>query len=245
MNELRYSKKLDFYFYKKERGLFYFTRKRVENNTLNMDVKYLTDMKVFIELIRTLDNYDKWLNSKTQFILSEREGNLLFVKNYFKGNGSEHKPAKIKKIVEKKKVVRKKKYEDFQFCNKESQLFYHTKKRVVNNTLKLDEKYLTDKKTFIELIRTLENYDEWLNSCGSYILESCNDELLFCLRSSKPCAKINRYTKKVTYFTSISELSEDVGYSKPIVNKTMNTLNHRDGFYYCHADKVEEILQQL
>ena len=113
--------------------------------------------------------------------------------------------------------------------------------------MKLDEKYITDKKTFIELIRTLDNYDEWLDSDKKYELtfDDYNKELMFNIRGCKPCVKINRYTKKVTYFNSVGELSEDVGYSKPIVNATMNTLTHRDGFYYCHADKVEEILQQL
>lgn len=220
MNKQRYSKKFDFYYYEKEYDLFKRFKKRVENNT-HIKENYLSDMKVFIELIRTLDNYNEWLETNQIYKLIINNEKLFF----------------ISKTTSK--------YGDFQFHNKERQLFYYTKKRVEQTDFSIKEEYLSDMKVFIELIRTLENYDEWLSSCGSYNLESCNDELLFCLKASKPCAKINRYTKKVTYFTSVGELSEDVGYCETSVWTTMNTLNHRDGFYYCHADKVEEILQQL
>lgn len=236
MSELRYSKKFDLYYYKKEKDLFFSVKKRVKNNTFNMDVKYLTDMKTFIELIRTLENYNEWLETKKQFILSECEDVLMFVKNYNRNTN---------RTTNKNNSGRK--YGNSQFYSKELKLFHHTKKRVGQGSLPLEDKYLTNIKVFVNMVRTLDNYDEWLNSDKKYELtfDDYNKELMFNVRGCKPCAKINRYTKKVTYFNSVGELSEDVGYCKPTINKTMNTLTHRDGFYYCHVDKVEEILQQL
>ena len=222
MNKQRYSKKFDFYYYDKEFQLFKRFKKRTANNT-HIKEKYLSDMKTFIESIRILENYSDWMATNKTYKLIINDEELSFV------------------------LKNAKKYGDFQFHNKERQLFYYAKKRAEQGNLPLEEKYCSDMKAFIELIRTLENYDEWLNGCRDYELafDYCNKRLFFNMSSCQTCAKINKYTKKATYFNSVNELSEDVGYAMCTVGIYMNTLEPMDGFYYCYADRVEEFLQQL
>ena len=141
---------------------------------------------------------------------------------------------------------------DFLYYKKERQLFGNTKIRIKNGTLYVNEKYLKNLKVFIEKVRTLEYYQEWLNR-DDYTLYNNDEELFFGEkrlsyingRCHKSCAKINKFTKKVDYFDTVTDLVEDMGYDVTWIYKHLSKDKTLDGFYLCYEKEIDEILERL
>lgn len=146
---------------------------------------------------------------------------------------------------------------DFLYYQKEKELYENVKKRVKNGFLNISEEYLANKKVFIEMVRTLRGYDGWLNNKNTYRFCQNGEELYFTKNKSliksepkrrgkpRPCAKINKFTKKVEYFDTVTDLVEDMGYDVTWVYKHLSKDRTLDGFYLCYENEVDEILERL
>ena len=138
------------------------------------------------------------------------------------------------------------KTKNFQCYKKEYDLLQKVKLRVKKGKFHLDKKYLDDIVEFVKLIRTLKNYDLWLQTKHIYSLQQSNEELYFLKgKFIRPCAKINKFTKKVEYFLSVADLVEDMGYDITWVYKHLSKDRTLDGFYLCYENEVDEILERL
>lgn len=137
---------------------------------------------------------------------------------------------------------------DFYYYRKERELWKTAMKQFEQGKLNIDRKCVRSLKKFVELIRTLTNYDVWFKGTRQdkkYKLVNLGEELMFILAAEKPCAKINKYTHEVEYFVSVVDLAEDAMYCRQTVLKVIKNKEVKDGFYFCYATDVDEILSSL
>ena len=137
---------------------------------------------------------------------------------------------------------------DFYYYRKERDLWRTANKRFEQGKLNIDRATVRSLKKFVELIRTLTNYDNWFKGTRTdkkYKLTNLGNDLVFMLGASKPCAKINKYTKEVEYFFTVEELAEDVMYCREHMPYLIKHRELRDGYYFCYAGDVNEILELL
>jgi hypothetical protein len=137
---------------------------------------------------------------------------------------------------------------NFGMYEKERALYVNLQKRVKQGKAKICENF-KDMIYLIKFIRKLPKYQEWLNSNNQYGFNCDTDEynetsVYFgkIKTTDKGYARINKYTKKVEYFSSQSELTDVTGYCSPKLLKHIKSGEPLDGYYICYIKDLHKFI---